>query len=810
MNGKLNLELFLPMLLAVVFFISGLPASSAATTLTQTECRRCHGTDDAVITAFHHGVRDANNWSCTQCHKPVSDGTGGYTISMERDCTVCHGGGYHTEPAGKNRDRHHNIRNSFDYGCLHCHPAVQDADGSITIVLSRDCFFCHQDGQKQWREVKWLQDLPTPTAPDGTASVTDISSKFHDTMMYEAYEVVDTPNLDKAITVRLAKDASATSKVTLSFYVFEAPGAPTSLRIYPYLIDGNSVDTSGYKDCKVSGQGWVDCDVSTIAGRMKGFTWMKFRVTAGSSSVHLSEGSFQILRSTTTSTGNQLPTAAAGVDIVTTFGSPASFSGSGSFDPDGTIVYYLWNFGDGVQAAGINASHAYAAPGTYLVSLTVADDGGAFAEDFMFVTVKDTSLPENKVPLAAAGPDATVIVGEPVKLSAASSLDIDGTLIAYLWDFGDGTGGSGVEVTKTYAAPGIYPVSLTVADNLHAISFDTAMITVLPSEQPPAPVNVAPVAEAGPELTATTGQAIALSSSGSTDVDGTIASYTWSFGDGTTGAGAQVSKTYAAAGTYTVTLTVTDNAGAVAIDTTRVIVTAPANIPPIANAGADRSAVTGQSISFSSTGSSDSDGSIVSYIWNFGDGTTGSGSKVTKIYSVAGTYPVTLTVTDNVGAKTEDSAVVTVMVPTYVPADAALQLSNLRSSSATDGSGSAVDVTSVLRDGNITDTVRIESATTNSAIAMKINKEVRGSTQVILRVYVSGTNGSGSFRVYPYAADGTTVNTSASRESSIPGQGWKEVDVTSIAGKMRGFGWMKFRITGSGSQAISEGNFVVR
>ncbi|MFO7999148.1 MAG: PKD domain-containing protein [Bacteroidales bacterium] len=151
--------------------------------------------------------------------------------------------------------------------------------------------------------------------------------------------------------------------------------------------------------------------------------------------------------------------------------------------------------------------------------------------------------------------------------------------------------------------------------------------------------------------------------SGSSDSDGSIVSYAWDFGDESIiGSGATISHTYAAAGTYEVTLTVTDNEGATDTNSQNVTVSDPAtgNTPPTASFTFTTNDLTA---SFDASGSSDSDGTIASYAWDFGDGTTGSGITASRTYSAAGTYTVKLMVTDNEGATDSQTKSVTVTAP---------------------------------------------------------------------------------------------------------------------------------------------------
>lgn len=149
---------------------------------------------------------------------------------------------------------------------------------------------------------------------------------------------------------------------------------------------------------------------------------------------------------------------------------------------------------------------------------------------------------------------------------------------------------------------------------------------------------------------------------GSTDPDGSIAGYSWTFGDGASSAAQNPSHTYAAAGTYTVTLTATDNDGAEDTTSRSVGVTDP-NQPPVATFTFSCSAL---ACGFTST-SGDPDGTISAYTWAFGDGATSTVQSPSHTYATGGTRSVTLTVTDNQGATASVSQNVTVTAANQPP-----------------------------------------------------------------------------------------------------------------------------------------------
>lgn len=175
------------------------------------------------------------------------------------------------------------------------------------------------------------------------------------------------------------------------------------------------------------------------------------------------------------------------------------------------------------------------------------------------------------------------------------------------------------------------------------------------------PVNQPPVASFSLECADLTCN---FNSSASSDADGTIASYAWTFGDGQSSTSANPSHDFAATGSYTVTLMVTDEQGAQASASQTVAVTAPVvNQPPVASFSYT---VNELLVDFVDS-SSDAEGSLVSWQWNFGDGASSSQMSPSHQYSGSGSYQVTLTVTDAGGLSASQSQTLTVTQPSTEP-----------------------------------------------------------------------------------------------------------------------------------------------
>ncbi|MCU1557980.1 MAG: hypothetical protein JWN09_1975 [Microbacteriaceae bacterium] len=262
--------------------------------------------------------------------------------------------------------------------------------------------------------------------------------------------------------------------------------------------------------------------------------------------------------------------------------------------------------------------------------------------------------PANVLPTAAF---TSTIADKTVSFDGSSSSDSDGTIASYTWDFGDGSPvvtGPSATVSHTYSAAGTYSATLTVLDNAggsNSVSHDQQITHV----------NTPPVAIFTETLT---NLSASFNATGSSDPDGSIASYAWAFGDGATGTGATATHDYAAAGTYTVTLTVTDNEGA-STPLSHSITVAAANVAPTASF---TSAPNGLGVAFDAAASADSDGTISSYDWDFGDGSShGTGVAPTHTYAATGSYTVTLIVTDNGGASASAAHLVSVVKPNVAP-----------------------------------------------------------------------------------------------------------------------------------------------
>ncbi|PZS25537.1 MAG: radical SAM protein [Pseudonocardiales bacterium] len=266
--------------------------------------------------------------------------------------------------------------------------------------------------------------------------------------------------------------------------------------------------------------------------------------------------------------------------------------------------------------------------------------------------------------VATLSPSGMVLYADGKKLGADATVT-RGRVYAGYWRVGGDSLSSWPSapfsnfLSGTIDEVALYQTDLTLAQvQRHFTSSGRTL--VLPPNQPPVAAFTS----------SCTNLACSFDGSTSSDPDGTVASYAWTFGDGATSTAAKPAHTFATAGTFTVKLTVTDNQAATGTVSHPVTPTAPPNQPPVA---AFTSSCSSLACTFDGTTSSDPDGTVASYAWTFGDGATSTAAKPPHTFAAAGTYAVSLTVTDNQGATGTTSRNVTVTSASQPPTAAFTQ-----------------------------------------------------------------------------------------------------------------------------------------
>ncbi|HEU5183331.1 MAG TPA: PKD domain-containing protein [Gemmatimonadaceae bacterium] len=334
------------------------------------------------------------------------------------------------------------------------------------------------------------------------------------------------------------------------------------------------------------------------------------------------------------------PTAHAGGPYVAHAEVPLTFDGTGSRDPDGDIVSYAWDFGDGESGTGPTPAHTYATGGTYTATLTVTDAGGHTDVATATVTVFPAGTFCNPASITIV--DAARALPYPSTITVSGAPTSSFKLTATLFRINHPTPG---DVDILLVGPGGEKVMLLSdaggsADLLNdTLTFDDAAAAQVPQF----PVSFAsgsyqPTNYGSPDAMLTPAPAepysTAMSAFAGSDPNGT-----WSLfvrDDLLLGGG-----NGSIAGGWCMAFT-------------------QVNAAPVANAGGPYSGSEGSPIAFDGTGSSDPDDNITTYEWNFGDGNTGTGATVEHTYANGGTYTVTLTVTDAFGATSSATATATV------------------------------------------------------------------------------------------------------------------------------------------------------
>ncbi|MEJ8812855.1 PKD domain-containing protein [Variovorax ureilyticus] len=371
---------------------------------------------------------------------------------------------------------------------------------------------------------------------------------------------------------------------------------------------------------------------------------------------------------------NRAPTADAGIDQNVPLGTVVTLDGSASLDPDGNSITYAWTLDTkpaNSTAAIVDASSPRPSltpdqAGTYIASLVVTDSSSATSvADQVVVTVNPVN--KNNAPVAVAGPAQNVLVGAIVELDGSGSSDADGDLLSYSWSITSKPAGSAAQLSfidaydpaPTFMAdmPGVYVIGLVVGDGKTYSTQASVTVTA-------APGNVAPVANAGDDVSTVVLNTVSLSGALSSDANaGDTLTYAWTLVSSPTGSAAVPGNTSNVTATltpdvpgiYVVQLVVSD--GTLSSVPDSVVVTAGAagvNLAPVAKAGPRQRSAIGQTVTLDGSKSYDPNGTPVTYAWKFkskpkkSTATLNGATTVapTFVPDVRGNYVVQLVVSD--------------------------------------------------------------------------------------------------------------------------------------------------------------------
>ena len=305
------------------------------------------------------------------------------------------------------------------------------------------------------------------------------------------------------------------------------------------------------------------------------------------------------------------------------------------------ITSWLWHFGDGDSSSVQNPAHLFSTYGLYHVKLKVTSLAGCI----------DTTSANVRVDTK---PDAAFGIGKITCQSSVvnfyDSSITNGATVTYLWDFGNGDTSISKNPAVIYTKAGSYQVHLTVTTI--GKCFDSVSKTIV--------ISPAPIANFGAENICL-GSPVQFSDS-STIASGAISSYSWKFGNGDTSVSQSPVNTYAASGSYSVSLMVTSNAGCEGSITRNVTI----NPLPIS---LFTDSITNTTVKFFPK-----DTAYSSYLWLFGDNDSSTAKKPVHIYTNYKIYTVKLTVTDKNGCSDTSSASINLIMTeagriNYVPAN---------------------------------------------------------------------------------------------------------------------------------------------
>jgi gliding motility-associated-like protein len=292
---------------------------------------------------------------------------------------------------------------------------------------------------------------------------------------------------------------------------------------------------------------------------------------------------------------------------------------------------YQWDFGNGQTSALASPSYSYAAPGSYLVMLSVFSNAGCRDTASVVVTV-------NPQPVAAfTVNDSTQCINGNL-FSFTNQSSISSGSISYLWNFGNGVVSAQANPQHVYTQPGNYTVTLYVTSGTGCVDSASRIMTAYPKPNPSFTVNATPQCLSGNSFVFTNTTTIAA---------GTV-TYTWYYGNGASSVSLHGAQAYALPGVYTVKLVAVSDNGC--RDSITQQVTVIGVVPQAAfTVNNPSQCLSGNSFVF--TNNSTISAGTMTYAWSFGNGQTSTLVNPVHTYTQAGTYTVTLIASSTNGCR---------------------------------------------------------------------------------------------------------------------------------------------------------------